>query len=240
MAELAQVLPVEQDEAAFLAELQSGSESAFDRLITQYHALVFNLVYGMLGNSADAADATQEVFLKAFRAIRGFRRSSSLKTWLYHIAIRQALNQRRWWWRHLRRQMSLDEERDDGRPVLELSSYDPSPFDSAVSSECQRVVREALARVAEPFRSAVLLRDLEGLSYEEVAEVLGVSVGTVKSRILRGRRALRELLEPLVIPRRAAEADGSDMRVEVGLAEPLPGAAFEERFRISPARGGGR
>ncbi|MBI3405343.1 MAG: sigma-70 family RNA polymerase sigma factor [Acidobacteria bacterium] len=198
MAEMAQALPWGQDEAEFLTELQAGSETAFDWLVTHYHAPVYNLVHGMLGDSADSADVTQEVFIKAFRAIKGFRHGSSLKTWLYRIAVRQALNQRRWWWRHLRLQTSIDvDESEDHRP-LELESHEASPFERLASHEVQQVVRSALAKVSEPFRAAVILRDLEGLAYEEVAEVLEVSVGTVKSRILRGRRALKDILEPLL------------------------------------------
>src|SRR5579863_5776368 len=108
MSDLAQILPWGRDEARLVNELQAGSEAAFDWLVTYYHAGVYNLVYGILSDPADAADVTQEVFLKAFRGIRGFRRSSSLKTWLYRIAVREALNQRRWWRRHCRRQISID------------------------------------------------------------------------------------------------------------------------------------
>ncbi len=239
VAEVARILSWGQDEAEFLTELQSGSEIAFDCFVQDFHASVYNLVFGMLNSPADAADVTQEVFLKAFRGIRGFRQNSSLKTWLYRIAVRQALNQRRWWWRHLRRQISLDAEKADGAPVLQLQTAEPSPYESYASQEARRVVRQALGKVPEPFRTAVILRDLEGLAYEEIAEVLDVSAGTVKSRILRGRRALRELLEPLVIPHRLAS---NDARIEEGgsLGESVAAAAMQENFRISPARGGGR
>jgi RNA polymerase sigma-70 factor, ECF subfamily len=198
MSDLARVLPWGQDEAELVTELQAGSDSAFDWLVTHYHAAVYNLVYGILSDAADAADVTQDVFLKAFRGIRGFRRGSSLKTWLYRIAVREALNQRRWWWRHHRRQASIDAETEDGHAALELEDTESTPYEQLAARELQVAIRGALASVPEQFRSAVILRDLEGLSYEEVAEVLEVSVGTVKSRILRGRRALREILSPLL------------------------------------------
>ena len=198
MSDLAQVLPWGQDEAELVTELQAGSDGAFDWLVTYYHTAVYNLVYGILSDAADAADVTQEVFLKAFRGIRGFRRGSSLKTWLYRIAVREALNQRRWCWRHHRRQASIDAETEDGHAALELEDTESTPFEQLAARELQAAIRGALASVPEKFRSAVILRDLEGLSYEEVAEVLEVSVGTVKSRILRGRRALREILAPLL------------------------------------------
>jgi RNA polymerase sigma-70 factor (ECF subfamily) len=195
MAEMAQPLVWGRDEAEVVTELQSGSEAAFDALITHYHAPVYNLLLQMLGNEADAADSSQEVFLKAFRGIKSFRRGSALKTWLYRIAVREALNQRRWFSRHRRNESSLDGQDASEHPALQIEELGPSPFDQLASHQAQQVVRHALAQVAQVFRSAVILRDLEGLSYEEVAEVLDVSVGTVKSRILRGRRALRLVLE---------------------------------------------
>jgi RNA polymerase sigma-70 factor, ECF subfamily len=198
MSDLAQSLPWAHDESELITELQAGSESAFDWLVTHYHSGVFNLVYGILSDSADAADVTQEVFLRAFRGIRDFRRGSSLKTWLYRISVRQALNHRRWCWRHHRQQVSIDAEEEGKHAALDLKDGEASPFERFEMHETQTKVRLALAQVPEIFRGAVILRDLEDLSYEEVAEVLEVSVGTVKSRILRGRRMLKEILDPLV------------------------------------------
>jgi RNA polymerase sigma-70 factor (ECF subfamily) len=196
---LAGVLPWSQDEAELVTELQGGSGAAFDWLVTHYSGPVYGLVVGMVSESSDAADITQDVFLKAFRGIRGFRRGSSLKTWLYRIAVREALNHRRWLWRHHRQQDSMDTEIADGRALMEIEDESRTPFDEAASHEVQHAVQEALRGVPEVFRSAVMLRDLEGMSYEEVAEVLEVSVGTVKSRILRGRRLLRDMLEPFLV-----------------------------------------
>lgn len=198
MAELAQSLPWGRDEAELVTELQAGSDSAFDYLVTHYHASVYNLVYGILSDAADAADVTQEVFLRVFRGIRGFRQSSSLKTWIYRVSVRQALNHRRWCWRHHRLQVSIDADGEEKGPMLELQDAEATPFEKFAAHEVQTVVRKALAGIPPVFRSAVILRDLEGLSYEEIAEVLEVSVGTVKSRILRGRRMLKEILDPLL------------------------------------------
>jgi RNA polymerase sigma-70 factor (ECF subfamily) len=198
MSDLAQAVPWGRNEAEFVNELQAGSETAFDWLVTYYHAGVYNLVYGILADASDAADVTQEVFLKAFRGIHGFRRGSSLKTWLYRISVRQALNERRWWWRHHRRQVSIEGDEEGEKPVLQLKDAEATPFEKFAAQETQTTVRSALAQVPGVFRSAVILRDMEGLSYEEVAEVLEVSVGTVKSRILRGRRMLREILDPIL------------------------------------------
>ena len=226
MADLARALPWARDEAELVMELQAGSDEAFDWLVTHYHAPVYSLVFGVLGESADAADVTQEVFLKAFRGIRGFRRGSSLKTWLYRIAIREALNQRRWWWRHRRQQTSIDAETDGNQAPLELADLSGTPFDQLAVREVQAVVHRALRAVPAVFRTAVILRDLEGLSYEEVAEVLDLSVGTVKSRILRGRRALREALEPLLVPPKPAAAT----------SEHAAGCAVHESMGVSRPR----
>jgi RNA polymerase sigma-70 factor, ECF subfamily len=198
VSDLAHVLPWSQDEAELVTELQGGSGAAFDWLVAHYSGPVYGLVAGMVSEPCDAADITQDVFLKAFRGIRGFRRGSSLKTWLYRIAIREALNHRRWLWRHHREQASIDADSAGGHASLEIEDGHGTPFDQAASHEVQRAVQTALCGVPEVFRSAVILRDLEGMSYEEVAEVLDVSVGTVKSRILRGRRLLRVILEPLL------------------------------------------
>ncbi len=198
MSDAARVLPWSQDEAELVTDLQGGSGAAFDWLVTHYSRPVYGLVAGMVSESSDAADITQDVFLKAFRGIRGFRRGSSLKTWLYRIAIREALNHRRWLWRHHRQQDSIDAETETGHASLEIEDAGSTPFEQAAAHEVQQAVQQALLKIPEAFRSAVILRDLEGMSYEEVAEVLAVTVGTVKSRILRGRRMLREILDPVL------------------------------------------
>src|ERR1700748_3190600 len=135
MSDLAQSLSWGRDEAGLVHELQAGSDAAFDYLVTYYHAGVFNLVYGILPDRADAADVTQEVFLHAFRGIRGFRQGSSLKTWLYRISVRQALNHRRWCWRHHRQQISIDTE--ESGACMELRDSEATPFDQCATHEMQ-------------------------------------------------------------------------------------------------------
>ena len=203
MSDWAGALTWSGDETRLVTELQAGSETAFDWLVTHYHGPVYNLILSMLGDVADAADGTQEVFLKAFRGIRSFRQGSSLKTWLYRIAIREALNHKRWFKRHLQKNVSIDAEPEEGHAAIEIEDLAQTPFDQFAAHEIQAAVQTALQQIPDVFRSAVILRDLEGLSYEEVAEVLECSVGTVKSRILRGRRALKDLLEPLLSERPA-------------------------------------
>jgi len=251
MSDLAQPLAWGRDEAELVTELQAGSDAAFDWLVTYYHAGVYNLVYGILSDAADAADVTQEVFLRAFRGIHGFRRGSSLKTWLYRISVRQALNHRRWCWRHHRQQVSIDADTEGKNPALDLKDLEATPLEQAEASEMQATVRRALAQVPDVFRSAVILRDLEGLSYEEVAEVLEVSVGTVKSRILRGRRILKEILDPLLhatepepanefARRDARAATRQPDRPRLVAAPPAPIAAHATAFASTRRRGSGR
>jgi len=218
MADMAQALTWGRDETEVVTELQSGSAEAFEALIRHFHAPLFRLLCQMLGNPADAADTTQEVFLKAFRGIHGFRRGSSLKTWLYRIAIREALNQRRWWRRHQSKESSYEVE-GVGSEAMGATG-EPSPFDECVAREAQQTVRRALARLPQVFRSAVVLRDIDGLSYEEIADVLEVSIGTVKSRILRGRRALKELLEPELGASLSGENEGGMMGRELAGGKP--------------------
>ena len=199
-----------RDESELVTELQAGSETAFDWLVTHYHGPVYNLILSMLGDASDSADGTQEVFLKAFRGIRCFRQGSSLKTWLYRIAIREALNHKRWFKRHLQKNVSIDAEPEEGHSPIEIEDLSATPFDQLAAHEVQLAVHHALQDIPQVFRGAVILRDLEGLSYEEVAEVLECSVGTVKSRILRGRRALKDLLEPLLGQRETRASSGAN------------------------------
>jgi RNA polymerase sigma-70 factor (ECF subfamily) len=222
------------DEANLVHELQAGSETAFDWLVTHYHAPVYNLILGMLGDTSDAADGAQEVFLKAFRGIRNFRQGSSLKTWLYRIAIREALNHKRWFKRHLQKNVSIDAEPEEGKARIEIEDLCATPFEQLAALEIQVAVHDALQHIPGAFRSAVILRDLEGLSYEEVAEVLECSVGTVKSRILRGRRALKEILEPLLGMQQAhASRAQTSSHGNVSEVQPTPfGDAYSAARRI--------
>jgi RNA polymerase sigma-70 factor, ECF subfamily len=215
-----------RDEAELVTELQAGSETAFDWLVNHYHAPVYNLILGMLGDTADAADAAQEVFLKAFKGIRSFRQGSSLKTWLYRIAIREALNHRRWFKRHNQKNVSIDAEPAEGSAPLDIEDLGATPFEQLATHEIQVAVQSALQKVPDVFRSAVILRDIEGLSYEEVAEVLECSVGTVKSRILRGRRALKEILEPLLRDPASSAERGSGERNGQGRDTQTPEAEW--------------
>lgn len=183
-----------------VSSLQAGVEQAYETLILRYQQPVYNLVYRLMNDSSDTADVVQDVFLKIFRNIRSFRGNSSLKTWIYRIAVNEAYNHRRWFCRHQRQEIGLG--RDENSRVHENTFADPgrTPFDLTLDHETRALVEEALAKLNPNFRAAVVLRDIEDLSYEEIADVLNVSLGTVKSRILRGREALRKILEGRLEP----------------------------------------
>jgi RNA polymerase sigma-70 factor (ECF subfamily) len=202
LGNVASAIAVRAEEASIIAELKSGSEEAYRWLVTHYHQPVYSLVYRIVSDPADAADTTQEVFLKVFRGMKRFNGESSLKTWLYRIAIHEASNHRRWWFRHKGRETSMESHQDaDGNSFGLcdiLVDQGESPLETCSHEEVRARVERELQQVQEPYRTAVVLRDIEGLSYEEVAEVLQISLGTVKSRLIRGRDALKKRLEPLI------------------------------------------
>jgi RNA polymerase sigma-70 factor (ECF subfamily) len=186
--------------------LRNGAEKAYETLITEFQQPVYNLVSRLLNDPADASDVVQEVFLKVFRKIGAFRGESSLKTWIYRIAVNEAYNYQRWFNRHRRQEVGLEGE-DEGSLSYFQKLSDPgrSPFDSAAESEQHALVEAALEQLNPTFRAAVVLRDIEELSYEEIAEILRVALGTVKSRILRGREALRKELAGRLEPEPALQ-----------------------------------
>lgn len=187
---------VSEEDARILRGLRAGIEDAYEELISRYEQPVYSMVYRLLGNQSDACDVVQEVFLKVFRGVRSFREQSSLRTWIYRIAINEAYNHRRWFARHCRYEVPIETEGDWEHSKSLECAPDPgrSPFDLTLDSENRALIELALARINPIFRTAVVLRDIQNLSYEEIAEILQVSLGTVKSRILRGREALRREL----------------------------------------------
>jgi len=200
---LADLAPHESqtDEECLIDALREGTEEAYEALISRFQQPVYNLVYRLLDDPSDASDVVQEVFLKIFRSIGSFRGNSSLKTWIYRISFNEAYNQRRWFTRHKRQEIGLGVQDDTALdPSTSLADTGRSAFDIVLDHETQALIEEALATLNPAFRAAVVLRDIEDLSYEEIAEVLQVSLGTVKSRILRGREALRKSLASRLHP----------------------------------------
>jgi RNA polymerase sigma-70 factor, ECF subfamily len=205
-----------QEEAAIVAELKAGSEAAYNWLIGEFQQPIYGLVYRIINDPADAADTTQDVFLKVFRGMKHFHGESSLKTWIYRIALHEAANRKRWWFRHKAHETSIEPDQSEGSGLSEsaiaaaLADPADSPFENVAHGEVKRRVEEELRKLAEPYRTTLILRDLEDMSYEEIAEVLEISLGTVKSRLTRGREALRQRLTPYV----------REVGNELGLAAP--------------------
>ena len=187
-------------EEQFLERLRSGDALAFNRLVEERHGDIYALLYRLTEDPEEARDLTQETFLQAFRNIAGFRGEADLRTWLYRIAVNQARNRWRWWKRRRRdRTVSLDAPTsDEGGPALSagLAQEGASdPEEQALARERERALLAALSTLSRPYREVIVLRDIEGLSYEEVAQALDMNIGTVKSRLSRGRDELRRRLE---------------------------------------------
>src|SRR4029077_3889503 len=232
LGDLASAIGVRAEESTVIAELKAGSEEAYSWLIDEFHQPIYGLIYRIVNDPSDAADTTQDVFLKVFRGMKHFHGESSLKTWIYRIALHEAANRRRWWFRHKAKETSIEPVESDGPSAGEnamqvaLTDHADSPFDNVAHHEVQHRVEEELRKVPEPYRTTLILRDLEEMSYEEIAEVLEISLGTVKSRLTRGREALRQRLEPYV----------REVGNELGLTAP----SQNKEGRRSQVAGGGR
>ena len=197
-ATVADVRPQVEDQ--FIERLKRGDAAAFETLVNERSGEIYGLLYRLTENGEEARDLTQETFLRAFQSIVHFRGESDLRTWIYRIAINQARN--RWrWWRRRRRDVtvSIDAADANGRPLGLITSLKavnvPDPEQNAIANERERALRKALSSLRSVYREAVVLRDIEGLAYEEIATALDISVGTVKSRLARGRQELRRKLE---------------------------------------------
>lgn len=196
------------DDARLAGALRAGSEQAYELLVARFQQPVYNLVYRLLADPGDSYDVVQEVFLKIFRNIGTFRSQSSLKTWIYRIAVNEVHNYRRWFFRHRRQEVVLDDPGEGGKHIGDtVPDRGRSPYDHALDGEKRVMIEDALGRVNPMFRAAVVLRDVEDLSYEEIADILDISLGTVKSRITRGREAMRRQLEGRLEPEPALQWD---------------------------------
>jgi RNA polymerase sigma-70 factor (ECF subfamily) len=227
LGDFAGAIGIRAQEAATVAELKAGSEEAYAWLIGEFQQPIYSLVYRMVSDPADAADTTQEVFLKVFRGMKHFHGESSLKTWIYRIALHEASNRRRWWFRHKSRETSIELTATNGTAVSamkdSLADDADSPFDLVAHEEVRARVENELRKVPEPYRTTVILRDLEEMSYEEIAEITEVSLGTVKSRLTRGRQALKERLKSFV----------REVGPELGLATPQEQLKLQSHSAIS-------
>jgi len=204
--ELEQVAPATMAEARpqvedpFIERLKRGDAAAFEKLVNERSGEIYGLLYRLTENGEEARDLTQETFLRAFQSINHFRGESDLRTWIYRIAINQARNRWRWWRRRRREAtVSIDQpEIGGGRLGLVATLKSPTardPEQHTLQNERERALQKALSGLRRIYREAVVLRDIEGFAYEEIANTLNISVGTVKSRLARGRQELRRKLE---------------------------------------------
>jgi RNA polymerase sigma-70 factor (ECF subfamily) len=174
-----------QDETLLIRQFKAGDPSAFGSIIQIYQDRIYNLCYYLLGNPQDAEDAAQDVFIKAFRNLRDFRPEASLYTWLYRIGVNTCLDHKR----KLRPEPLKNESQTEG-----LASNEPSPERRYQSKEIGQAINSALKQLSKNSKAVIVLKEIDGLPYEEMAEVLNTSVGTIKSRLSRAREELRRLL----------------------------------------------
>ncbi len=187
-------------ETEFIEKLKDGDSNAFDTLVTRYANDIYALLFRITEDEEEAGDLTQETFLRVFKAVKNFRGEADLKTWLFRIAINESRNRFRWWKRRRREKtVSLDAPFGQTESTLgeTFSSAAANPEETFIQREREKVLSRALKELPEIFREAVVLCDIEGLSYEEIAVALEINIGTVKSRIARGREELRRKLQDI-------------------------------------------
>ncbi len=182
---------------AFIEKLRSGEADAFDKLVVDNSPAIYGFLLRLTGDSDEAADLTQETFLRAFKAVANFRGEANIRTWLFRIAINQSRNRFRWWQRRGREKtFSMDNDNDGESVSLHetLSGNSPDPESQLLAKEREAALTKALAKLPRKYREVVVLCDVEGLAYDEIADALETKIGTIKSRIARGREELRRIL----------------------------------------------
>jgi RNA polymerase sigma-70 factor (ECF subfamily) len=181
-------------EQILLERSKAGDIAAFEMLVEAYQKKIFNLAFRMIGNYDDAGDLAQEALIRVYKSIAGFKEQSSFSTWIYRITTNVCLDEIRK--RKNKKVLSLDEEIhvEDGEMQRQIESDDPLPEEVFEREELRQIVGDAIASLPEEQRTVLTLRDLQGLSYEEIADILDCPGGTVKSRINRARQALKNVL----------------------------------------------
>lgn len=177
------------NERELIARLQKRDEAAFEELIRQYEKKVYTLCFRMCGNSEDAEEAAQDAFLALWRGIDRFRQESSLSTWIYRLATNACIDTLR-----RRKKQSGSVSLDDEELFVDAVDTSPQPQETVEHREAHKLLQEGLSALPEEYRKVLILREIEGLSYTEIAESASIELGTVKSRISRGRSLLRNFL----------------------------------------------
>jgi len=186
---------IADQEAALIERCQRGDVGAFDALVARYSSWVYHLAYRMTGDPDDAEDVAQEAFVRVFKAIRRYRRGAAFSTWLYRVVMNACLDELK---RRQRRPVPLSAVVEPDAPPPEQADPSADPLAIAQQRERQAAIRRAIASLPAHHRAVLVLCDLQGMSYEEAAQVIGARVGTVKSRLNRARLALKDRLEPVM------------------------------------------
>lgn len=177
-----------------ILRLQRGDEWAFQLLVRRFRKKIFSIAFGITLDVQESEDIVQEVFLQAYRSIVNFRGDASLATWLHRITVNRCLNWKRRWARRFKwMHVSIDDV--DQPPVAELESDQPTPEARVADAQVRKQIDNALKMLPDQARTVFVLRELEGLSYEEIAAVTGAKLGTVRSRLFHARKRLKEILQ---------------------------------------------
>ena len=183
----------EPDDAQLIDRFKKGETPVFERLVIKHQDRIYNLCRHMLGNAHDAEDAAQDTFIQAFRSLDNFKPKASFYTWLYRIAVTTCIDRKK----RPFLESAFNIFNEDEELALGQASCEPSPEELYESRQLKLILHESLGKLSLKLKTVILLREIEGLSYEEIAAILDVSIGTVKSRISRGRKELKKLMKKL-------------------------------------------
>jgi RNA polymerase sigma-70 factor (ECF subfamily) len=186
---------MDENETLLLKEAKKGDIKAFEKLSGQYYKKIYNIALRMTGNREDASDLAQEVLIKVYKSLKSFREESSFSTWLYRITKNLCIDELKK--QNRKKAISLDEdiELKENSVKRQVESDEPGPYEQYEKSEIRRIMTDAIGKLTEEHRMVIILRDIQGFSYNEISKIVKCPEGTVKSRINRARQALRELLE---------------------------------------------
>ena len=180
-----------------ILRLQRGDEWAFQLMVRRFRTKIFSIAFGITLDTEESQDIMQEVFLQVYRTIGNFRGDASLATWLHRITVNRSLNWKRRWARRFK-WLHVSTDSTDGQPAVEPESDLPSPEIRVANAQTRRQIDNALKMLPDQARTVFVLREIEGLSYEEIAEAIGIKLGTVRSRLFHARKRLKEILQPLM------------------------------------------
>ena len=180
-----------------ILRLQRGDEWAFQLMVRRFRNKIFSIAFGITLDAEESQDIMQEVFLQVYRTIGDFRGDASLATWLHRITVNRSLNWKRRWARRFK-WLHVSTDSTEGLPAVEPESDLPSPEIRVANAQTRRQIDNALKMLPDQARTVFVLREIEGLSYEEIADAIGIKLGTVRSRLFHARKRLKEILQPLM------------------------------------------